>query len=352
MRALLLLLTLLLPVTTALAAVAETMIFQQVEEPKENAFSLLIPKGWQVEGGIFRMNPMAQGGSAQSIAAKIDFAVKKDHAGTVMTRRLPDMLYFDARYTPAGQMGMFPPGSNYNGMTVYPLMSALGFIRDIAFPYAHPQAGEIQLVDERPMPELARIYQQVARAVAPMIDFSYDAAIITVTYREGGVRYKEKMFCVIENWGQAGAGMWGNKDVLLVRAPEDAYEQWEPVFSIMQNSVILNSRWLAGEIRGQIERGEIAARTQAEVQRVERDIASHRQKTNAEINNDMFLTLTEQEEFVNPYTNEVEMGSDQWQHRWINEAGDVIYTNDEEYDPRTDVSLNRTDFKRSKIRQR
>jgi hypothetical protein len=34
----------------------------------------------------------------------------------------------------------------------------------------------------------------------------------------------------------------------------------------------------------------------------------------------MFLTLTEQEEYVNPYTNEVEVGSNQWKYRWVNEG--------------------------------
>ena len=59
-------------------------------------------------------------------------------------------------------------------------------------------------------------------------------------------------------------------------------------------------------------------------------------------NNDMFLNLTNQEEYINPYTKEVETGSNQWRHRWINESGDVIYTNDGFYDPRTDVNLNRS----------
>jgi hypothetical protein len=95
---------------------SSTMIFQRVAEPRENAFTLLIPKGWQIEGGILRINPLTQGGAAQSIAAKIDFAVKKDRQGSVMIRWLPDMLYFDARMSPAGQMGLFPPGSNYNGL--------------------------------------------------------------------------------------------------------------------------------------------------------------------------------------------------------------------------------------------
>lgn len=94
-------------------ATTEVISFSRVSEPRENAFSLLIPKGWQTEGGIFRVDPTAQGGPAQSIAAKLDFAVKKDEAGTVMIRWLPDVLFFDMRMSPAGQMGMFPPGSSY-----------------------------------------------------------------------------------------------------------------------------------------------------------------------------------------------------------------------------------------------
>ena len=58
------------------------------------------------------------------------------------------------------------------------------------------------------------------------------------------------------------------------------------------------------------------------------------------------------EEYVNPFTNEIEYGSNQWKYRWINPNGDVIYTDSEEYDPRVDVKLNRTDYKRTPIRKR
>ncbi len=74
-----------------------------------------------------------------------------------------------------------------------------------------------------------------------------------------------------------------------------------------------------------------------------------RQKTNAEINKDMFLTLTGQEEFVNPFTNEVEAGSGQWKNRWVNESGDVVYSNNTDYDPNQDGKLGGS-FKRSTAR--
>jgi len=334
------------------AGVPETMIFQRANEPKEGAFSLLIPRGWQTEGGILRDDPTAQGGPSQSVAAKLDFSVKKDPQGSVMARWLPDILYFDSRMSPAGQMGLFPQGSNYMGMPVYYLMPAQQFLSQIVFPYAHPRASGVKILEQRSLPELSQKYRQRQKALIPQLDFSYDAAILTVSYQEDGVTFKEKLFTVIENWGQAGAGMWGNKETFFIRAPGNGFEQWEPVFSLMQNSVLINSQWLAGEIRGQMQRAGIVAQTMQEIQRIDREIVEHRQKTNAEIHNDMFLTLTDQEEYVNPYTNQVETGSNQWQYRWVNESGEVVYTNREDYNPNQDVNLNRSDYKKTPVRKR
>jgi hypothetical protein len=328
------------------------LVFQRKNEPRENAFSLLVPKGWQLHGGIYRIDPLTQGGPSQSIAAKLDFAVKKDNNGSVMIRWLPDVLYFDARYSPAGQMGLFPEGSNYQGMTVYNLMSAESFIRSIAFPYAHPNAQKIKIVETKKLNTVANNYSQRVKQALPYATMSYTAAIVKFNYTENGHQYDEIMFSIIENWGQLGAGMWGNKETFLVRAPKDELKNWEGLFSVIQNSVKINLQWLVGEIKGQAIRGEIAVNTQKEIEKIGREITSHRQKTNIEINNDMFLTLTQQEEYVNPYTNEIDVGTNQWQHRWVNESGDVIYTNNESYDPNVDINLNRSDFKQSKIRKR
>ena len=327
-----------------------TVVFTRVYEPREKAFSLLVPRGWQVDGGIYRVDPGMQGGAAQSIAAKLDFSVKKDAAGTVMIRWLPDVLFFDNRNMPAA--AMFPVGSNYNGMTVYPLVPAAVFLQQVAFPYAHPQVTGFRTLETHPAKKLAQGYQQRINAMMPGLGFSYDAAVVTVSYQESGVDFEEKLVGVIENMGQLGAGMWGNKGTFLIRAPAGNFKQWEPVFSIILNSVRLNPKWVAGEIQGQIQRGKIMLRTQQEVQKLEREMVKHQQKTNAEIHNDMFLTLTDQEEYINPYTHEVETGSNQWQYRWVNEQGDVIYTDREDYDPNTDINLHISGFKRTPIRKR
>ena len=345
--------TLLLLVSTVycIAQDHSTIKMSRKTEPNEKAFSILVPQDWVTTGGIFRLNPLEHG-AANAIAAKVDFSVQKDNKGSVAVSWLPEMLYFDASQSPAGQMGLFPPGSQYNGMTVYPKMTATDFIVNIAFPYARSEASQVRIVGQTSLPKLASNYLKRVSTVWGGMTFRYDAALVTFEYTEGGVSYTEKMLTVIEDWGELGAGMWGNKESVTVRAPKGKLDDWEPILSIIQGSVQIDSKWLAGEIRGQMERSGRLNEVMHQMQEIERGITEHRRKTYAEIHNDMYLTLTDQEEYVNPFTSEIETGSNQWKHRWINEAGDVIYTDDDSYDPRVDVSLNRTDYELSKVRKR
>ena len=328
-----------------------TMVFRRVPEPREGAFSILVPAGWLTEGGITRVNPLASGGAANAIEAKLDFAIKQDAQGSVLMRWLPSMKYADLRGSPAGNMGMFPPGSNYMGMTVFPLLDAASFLSRVAFPYAHKGARNLQVVERKPMPGLA---EQVRGSVAwlPVSQgFSFDAAMLSVTYEEGGRQYKEKLVTAIHGWGQVAAGMWENKETFLVRAAPAEFDRLGPVLAVIQGSVQLNPQWVMGELRGQMERTKIAGDTYRAMAQIDKEIVQSRQRTNAEINHNMFLNLTGQEDYVNPHTGKVEQGSNQWKCRWVSPSGEEIYTDDQNYSPSYDRTLQRSDFKRSPARK-
>lgn len=332
------------------------VVFTRIQEPNEKAFSILIPSGWKTEGGIIRVNPIAQGGAAQSISAKLNFLIKRDDKVSVGLHWFPEILFCDARKTPAGQMGLFPPGSTYNGMPVLPLMTAEDFLLQIVFPQTHPNATNLNVIEAKKSPKLIERYQKnlanLQSMTSMILDFSYDSAVVTVTYNEDGVIYKEKLITVIEDMGQIGVGMWTNKETFHFRAPLDEFEKLEPIIYTVQSSIKINEQWLAGEIKGQIQRGEIMLRTQRYINEINKQILENRMETNAQIRNDMYLNLTSQEEYINPYTNEVELGSNEWKHRWINSSGDVIYSNNEEYNPNYDDSLKRTDFKLCPVKPR
>jgi len=327
-----------------------TISFTRLAEPKEQAFSLLVPKGWILEGGIFRVNPMSQGGAAQSIAAKCDFSVKSDREGSSLIRWLPDMLYFDMRNSPAA--AMFPQGSNYNGMTVLNKMYPRDFILKVVVPYAHPEASNIRVLSVKELPGLAKVYNDYAKSLSAMLTMNYYAALVILEYSENGEVYSERIVSVIEDYGQLGVGLWGNKQSFLIRTRKGDYEKMAAAFSIIQRSVEFNSKWLLGEIKGQMTRSEIMQKTLTHIQDIDNQIIKHQQLTNSEINNDMFLTLMDQEEYVNPFSKKVEIGSNQWQHRWVNELGGVIYTDNESFNPNHNPDFNNLSYQKSLIRIR
>jgi hypothetical protein len=88
--------------------------FARVYEPREAAFTILMPHGWQSEGGIYRVNAAQAGGPLNAIEAKCDLLFKSDAGGTVAFRILQDIV--------CGQGGIrggfFGPGSNYQGAMV------------------------------------------------------------------------------------------------------------------------------------------------------------------------------------------------------------------------------------------
>ena len=79
-------------------------------------------------------------------------------------------------------------------------------------------------------------------------------------------------------------------------------------------------------------------------------IANNRKQFH-QLQNENYLTLMGQEEYVNPATDEIETGSSIWEHRWVNADGGEFYT-DSEDDPNQTEALSRSDWMSTPIRPR
>jgi hypothetical protein len=331
----------------------KAIAFHRVSEPNEQAFKFLLPDQWIISGGITRVDPNSAGGSGNAIEAKLYMKLSApDNKAEIGW--LPDTRFFDMRRYPGANLAapMFPDGSNYNGMLVMTLPSPEQFIRKVAVPFAHPHAQGLSITAVNPLPALAEEYTKMSARMLQGFSFTYQAAIMTLEYSENGIRYLEKMVCVIEDYGQLGAGLWGNKESWYVRAEKMNFNRMTPVFATIGQSVQLNPEWIRREIRSQQVNSNIALQTQQAVAQIDREITEHRARTNAEINNDMYLNLTGQEDYTNPFNGETERGSNEWSYRWENEQGDVIYHNNTNYDPNDDADIKVKGFKRSEIRKR
>ncbi len=328
------------------AQLPKTLILENIHEPVEKAFTILKPKGWLVEGGIVRWDPVASGGAANAIEAKIDFILKKNPEGTVKIHWLPDIYFADM----AGSLvaSMFPEGSFYNGMPVLHKMNAATFLKDYLAPYMHPNT-RVTLLANKNLPEIEKLCYDTD--MIKQMGCTYSAAVADFSYSENGVKYKERSFCILQDMGPYTAGMWKNRNTIVVRAPEGTFDNWEPLFHEIGQSVLLNPAWISGELKGQMQRGSTMIQTMNDVARISEEIQKGHAETNAKINHQAYLHLTDQEDYVNPHTNEVETGTNQWDHRWIDDLGNVIYTNNEEYNPNYDLELQMNGFSRSLVKK-
>ena len=169
------------------------MLFHTQNEPNEHAFSLLIPANWKITGGITRVDPNTNGGPANSIEAKLYMKVSSSDERSCICW-LPDTRFYDMQRCPTRNLigNMFPTGSNYNGMLVMPILSPEQFAIQVAVPFAHPHARNVQITETKPLADLAAKYRQLSAQMIPGYAFNYSAAIVSLQYSENGISFDEK----------------------------------------------------------------------------------------------------------------------------------------------------------------
>jgi hypothetical protein len=332
-----------------------TLHMQRTWESNERAFSFLLPREWNFKGGIFNVNPLTQNGPGNSIAPKCDLAVQKDERGTVMIRLAPSWNYADLTYSPTG-FGLFKPGQNYQGMPVRVLPPPRQFLSEL-FQSARPRASAVAVLAEDPMREMVDAVRQANQAVnqalrqAGLKPNAYDGMAMLVEYAEDGQRYREVLRTIITD-ARASAFMWTNEHTVHFRAPAAEFEIWKPALDVIFNSVEINPEWFARVTRAMDQRGRMALDTQRYINKVSNEIVENRRRVNAEIRYENYLFLSGQDEYVNPFTKKVELDTSAYRHRWMNNHGDILYTDENAYNPNEHEKRPNYEWKASPSRPR
>ncbi len=327
-------------------------------EPRQRAFSFLVPDGWVVEGGMFSVDPVQAGGAGNSIDTKCDLTVKRDAAGSVMVRWLPSYNYADFSGSPEFAMtaSLFPYGRNYNGMQVRPLPAVEAFLLE-GLRGLRPQATGFQVAQRIDLPELVQICDYLARGLNQQVamlgkpPMKFTAGGLVVDYTEGSAAYREAVATALTDW-RATAAIWNNQFTFMMRAPRAEADRWKPVLDIIRQSIQINPEWLARYIQASGERGATAAETLRYLARVDQEIFERRSKTRSDIQHENYLLLTGQEEFVNPFTKEFERDTSDYKNRWTTATGDRFYAESELADPNRVPEINKLEWKRTPVRPR
>jgi hypothetical protein len=251
----------------------KAIVFHRTDEPNEKAFSVLLPEGWKMSGGITRIDRYSKNSQFNTAEAKLYLKLTSPDEKTA-TGWLPDISYIDTqRYKTMNRWRtILTVDNNLVDLEEKPILSPNDYLIQIAFPVAHPHAQNIKLIETLTLKDLAENYRQFALKLKTSNDFNYSASIITFQYIETGVSYIEKMVCVIEERNFPDEGMWGNKETWYVRCESEKFDEMAPLLFKIIGSFSYYSDWLEKEIRKQQINNQIQIKNLRDIQVLEKEI--------------------------------------------------------------------------------
>jgi hypothetical protein len=259
----------------------DQVAFDRVPEPNQNAFTVLVPRGWKIRGGIFDVNPLQVNGPGNSMSPKCDFAVMSDDQGSMMMRWLPTWNYADPTYSPSGG-AQFPPGQWYEGMPVRLMVSARQFLWEM-LQAERPRATGMTINAEEPVKEVTAAFYKQAEPLnqslrqAGLAPWDFESWDMRVEYTEDGQIYWEEVIVTVCDY-RRGGNMWTNDYTFMLRAPAPLYPTWGRVLEQIRQSLENNPQWLAAVEKAKGERARIAWETQQYINQVMAEIIAKRQQ--------------------------------------------------------------------------
>ena len=264
-------------------------------EQYQNAFSILIPKGWKAEGGMIPSG--AQWNVVDLVESNIKFRVASPD-GKSFFGWYPRFYFQDPSITTRSSGGILQmrPGQVINGVWQYPYMSIEEYVQYIVF--GQFAAGEFQnpriLGRAQPSPELKPWVPQVAS--------HYQAGYVNFECVINGEPVFGRIYTIIyniQNMLWTTVGTWG-----LV-APKSRWAEDERVMEICVRSFRLNPEWVSRASAAEKQRGQKYNETIRHMSRVDQEIVKNRAKTNSDIMHENYKTLTGQIEARDPTTGKV-----------------------------------------------
>jgi hypothetical protein len=308
------------------------------------AFRLLIPKGWQAEGGIaWSMNP------ALPAAMRFRFY---DPQGLAQFELLPTQSYFwtdNALF-----LSTNPPGTLRFGTRVAAPVDLDGAFSRVLLPQFRGGLQDWQLLGRERVPELAAL---ALGAAVPGVEARGDAGKIRFAYRVDGQACEEEMYAAVTNFvtrlppslmaGPSFIDYWYVDYVFAFRAARGGLDANSRIFQTMVFSLQVNPRWFAKVVNTKEElaqmairgiqavgrAGDIAARASSNLREEQQADWERRQAAKDRAAENFSDNIRGVERFTDPHSgNEVELPSG-YGHAWSNNLGEYIITESADYNP-------------------
>jgi hypothetical protein len=297
-------------VTGAATAAAPDWVVWQ--EPNERAFTMLVPKGWKVTGGLYRPNPLAYVTAIEMTSPDGQITTFGGNPFPAFRERnwMDDMSGLREGHEATDNWGIrwklskYHPGEQF--LTKFVL----------------PTRGQVRVMS-------ARKVTAIQQPPFPGIMQSLDAGEVEYRVRRPG-RAEELQggaLAVTQFTGNDLTRVWTIDRVLLYEAPEARIEEAKRVVLRATLTVRENPIWAQAQIRGQQDRMRIVRQTQDHVGQVLRDSYWSWQESRARIFKMTSDTIRGTVDLYDAQLGQVHyQQTDNSKHYWINRQGTIVGT--------------------------
>jgi hypothetical protein len=309
-----------------------------------HAFSLAIPTGWRLRGGMVWDLKFSNVSSAQV---------------QVYNPRGPEALetfkLVPHAWDRNGIFG-FPEGSNYLGSIIARPRDARAYLKELVIPTFRGRTG-FRFVKSNRMPGVARKLTAQARRLGYGVDTTFDAARVRITYRIGARQVDEDFYVLVGYSTTAalpGRVMWTPTSLYSYRGRHGRLDRTASLLHAIESTVRINVRWYADylyvqklwidgqmqAIRAAGELSRIISRNNDQITSSIRSAYETRQEAYDRISSSFSEQIRGVETYRNPYEGrEVQLPSD-YSYAWVSESGEYALANDAGFNPNVGSTVN------------
>lgn len=303
----------------------------------DEAFRMLIPKGWKTEGGVRWMPDRS---NLATVAMRI-----YNPKGVEALEMLPLTPF---TWTEGG-VPFFPIGKIYLGNEVMPpVRDAAEFVRKVVLPRQREGVEGLRVTQTAPLPEIAAAVRETVQE--PGGTKRVDATRVRVEFKAGGRELEEDIYCVVVYATAAmlpGTTFWGPERLGAFRAEKGKLDGLSGLLQAMVASVRVDMGWFSKyqqvvrmwqqnqmqAIRNAGELSRYIARTNDEISAMMRESYDNRQRSQDRINERFSRYVRGVETYENSFEGrDVDLPSG-YNEAWVSGQGEYILSNDPNFNP-------------------
>lgn len=310
-----------------------------VHDPMVNgveAFRLLVPSGWKVEGGVVWRQQYSNLASASLRLTNPD-----------APERLEFFPVTPYAWVEGGMWGA-QPGQIYMGNELRPTITdPQRFVQEVVWP-SFRRGVSARIVGVEEMPELARLVAQQNGGQG--VQAEARSARVRLEYREGSRTMQEDVYVTLGFYSSPmmpGSVIWKAERLFAFAAEKGRIDERKDLVQAIVNSVRLSPQWFAGYMqvfelwqKGQYQAIADAGRISRQISRNNDEILAmyhsaweQQQKSQDAVADSWSRYMRGEERYEDPYKGDSIALPSGYDDAWVSSSGEYLLSNQAGFDP-------------------